>query len=192
MRESGSDMEVFQNYETWLDTEMAMVDPDGENSDQIMKDFQSMKSELSKMTQAWVDRRDYILDHVFGERLQVADDQLPVLESLDCLEKLSGETRLTSPSGKVQLNHLQTRGKRVHWHVARDLGKTGYLLHADVGKKGMEKLETFFGNQNPPFAPEMRRDGNRLVLHIPQSQVQAFNHAMQEVNVIAHKGQTER
>ncbi len=187
MRQTGSDLEVFENYGAWLDSEMAAVNPRDKNADQVLEDFQSMKSELLKMKDAWISRRDYILDDVFGERLQVADDPPGVLESLDCLEKLSSETRLTSPSGRVRLNHLQVKGARVEWHVARDLEGDGYLLHATAGKSVMERLEAFFAGQKPPFDPGMSMDGNQLKLHIPGSRIQAFNQAMAEPAVIAFK-----
>ncbi|MBI9093009.1 MAG: hypothetical protein JEZ12_27665 [Desulfobacterium sp.] len=186
MRDNGSDLAVFDNYDAWIDSEIKSLQGDSNNESQI-NDFQSMKAELGKMKEAWTERRDYILDTVFGERLQVANDKPAVIESLDCLEKLTAKARITSPSGKVHLHHLQTSGKRAEWHVTRDLAGTGYLLHADTGKQGMEKLQRFFSNSHTAFEPKMEMDGKRLMLHVPQSEIETFTGLMQEGNILDHK-----
>ena len=59
------------------------------------------------MRDAFIARRDYILNDVFGERLPFLDDNPPILENLSSLEKLTSRTTRTSPHGTVQLEHLQ-------------------------------------------------------------------------------------
>jgi hypothetical protein len=186
MRDNGSDVEVFDNYEAWIDSEIDSLQGDLENKSQI-EDLQSMKTELGKMKDAWTQRRDYILDTVFGERLQVANDKPSVIESLDCLEKLTAKARITSPTGKVHLHHLQAQGERSEWHVTRNLAGKGYLLHADTGKKGMERLQRFFSSRVPAFEPKMEMDGKRLMLHVSQADIERFTGLMQEGNILEHK-----
>ena len=59
------------------------------------------------MRDAFIARRDYILNDVFGERLPFLDDNPPILENLSSLEKLTSRTTRRSPHGTVQLEHLQ-------------------------------------------------------------------------------------
>ena len=68
------------------------------------------------MRDAFIARRDYILNDVFGERLPFLDDNPPILENLSSLEKLTSRTTRRSPHGTVQLEHLQVvEGGRQQW-----------------------------------------------------------------------------
>lgn len=50
------------------------------------------------MRDAFIARRDYILNDVFGERLPFLDDNPPILENLSSLEKLTSRTTRRFPA----------------------------------------------------------------------------------------------
>ena len=133
------------------------------------------------MRDAFIARRDYILNDVFGERLPFLDDNPPILENLSSLEKR------TSPHGTVQLEHLQVvEGGRQQWHIQRD-GEGGYIFQA-VSRdpaKARATVNDLLRASNLPFHAE--GDAATACLHVPASQVRAFAAAMSEANVITYK-----
>ena len=139
------------------------------------------------MRDAFIARRDYILNDVFGERLPFLDDNPPILENLSNLEKLTSRTTRTSPHGTVQLEHLQVvEGGRQQWHIQRD-GGGGYIFQAVSGDpaKARATVNDLLRARNLPFKAD--GDAATAYLHVPASQVQAFAAAMSEANVIAYK-----
>lgn len=191
MRDSGGDLKVFSSYIGWLRGEVERIagDPSlGENEkrDQIA-DFRELRHQVKTMRDAFITRRDYILNDVFGERLPFLDDNPPILENLSNLEKLTSRTTRTSPHGTVQLEHLQVvEGGRQQWHIQRD-GEGGYIFQAVSGDpaKARATVNDLLRASNLPFHAE--GDAATACLHVPASQVRAFAAAMSEANVIAYK-----
>ena len=178
MRDSGEDLRVFDSYTEWLSGELDTPRP----ADEI-REFQGMLDKVSSMKTAYVERRDYILDEVFGERIRFMDDVPPVLEALDMLEKLTSPTRMTSPSGDVQLRHIQLNGTRQEWHIARD-GQGGYLFSTADSSRVRRHLADFLNSIGPlPLATT----NGQLSLHISAAQLPAFLNRMTEQAVIAAK-----
>ena len=70
------------------------------------------------MRDAFIARRDYILNDVFGERLPFLDDNPPILENLSSLEKLTAKARAT-------VNDL-LRASNLPFHAEGDAA-TAYL-----------------------------------------------------------------
>lgn len=182
MRNNGDDLRVFDSYENWVDTELAQQ----HLTEEMQKEFQGMKDQIQDMKKAFIDRRDYILDEVFGERIKFMDANPPVLHALDALEKLTSPTRMTSPSGDITLRHPQVEdGKRQEWHIASD-GNNGYTFSTTGSQSVVRALTDFLQNQMNPM-PEPTRQNGKISLHIPDGQLQNFMNAMNEQNVIAAK-----
>ncbi|MCG8566254.1 MAG: hypothetical protein MI747_14350, partial [Desulfobacterales bacterium] len=193
MRDNGSDLEVFQGYREWISGEIDRLDaggpqePEGRQIKKKRVDLEKLRDRVDDMTDAWVQRRDYILDEVFGERLLVPEDDFSVVEGLDLLEKITGKARRTSPGGKVELSHLQLQGKRQEWHVAQNEATGGYLLYADVGKSGEGRLNAFLQSQDPDLSHLVSRDSKRVFMDVPSDQMEAFGRVFQEAGLIDHK-----
>lgn len=191
MRDSGGDLKVFSSYIGWLREEMGRIagDPNlGEDEKKSqLADFQGLRAQVETMRDAFIARRDYILDDVFAERLPFLDDNPPILENLSNLEKLTSRTTRTSPQGTVQLEHLQVvEGGRQQWHIQRD-AEGGYIFQAisgDPAKARATVNEMLRASSLPLF---VEGDAATAYLHVPASQVQAFAAAMSEANVIAYK-----
>ena len=126
------------------------------------------------MRDAFIARRDYILNDVFGERLPFLDDNPPILENLSSLEKL------TSPHGTFNWSICK------QWHIQRD-GEGGYIFQAVSGDpaKSRATVNDLLRASNLPF--HAKGDAATACLHVPASQVRAFAAAMSEANVIAYK-----
>ena len=180
MREDGGDMRVFDSYAAWLGEELK-----GRKTPAEKEELSGMLRKVEDMRTAFIARRDYILDEVFGERLRFMDANPPVLEALDALEKLTSPTRMTSPSGEVQLRHMQLAGKRQEWHI-KDDGQRGYTFSTNGGSGVEKSLRSFLESRMAPM-PAMGREKGVLSLHVPASQLTAFLHAMTEKEVTAAK-----
>lgn len=180
MRDRGEDLRVFDSYVEWLNEELSTPRPSAER-----EEFQSMLDKVESMKAAFVERRDYILDEVFGERIRFMDAVPPVLDALDALEKLTSPTRMTSPSGEIRLRHPQLSGSRQEWHIAGD-GQGGYTFSTTGGSRLQRRLTDFLQGRVEPL-PELSMEGGVFSLHIPHAQLTDFLSVMTEQEVVAAK-----
>ena len=178
MRESGADLKVFDSYGSWLIEQIQTCALPEEAAE-----FKKLAADVEKMRSAFIARRDYILNDVFGERIPFLNAEPPILDSLDALEKLTSETRMTSANGEVVLRHPQISGQRQEWHIAADnLG--GYILTADTGREPAALGEFFraYGIDCP-----IERQGSAVRIRVTADKLENFVNAMTEQNVIAAK-----
>ena len=180
MRKNGGDMRVFDSYAAWLAEEMQTRQDPAEK-----KELQGMLRKVEEMKTSFIERRDYILDEVFGERLRFLDARPPVLEALDALEKLTSPTRMTSPSGEIRLRHPQISGTRQEWHIREDGGQ-GYVFSTKGGGSVERSLRDFL-EKRLGTVPDIASKGGEITLHVTGADLTAFLQAMTEQNVTAAK-----
>lgn len=175
MRESGADLKVFDSYRLWLDEQIALAGQSDEAAE-----FKKLAADVEKMRAAFIARRDYILDDVFGERIQFINARPPILDSLDALEKLTSETRMTSAGGEIALRHPQISGQRQEWHIASD-NAGGYVLTTKAGSepKGLREFFRRYGIDSP-----VQAEGGQVRIHVAADRVQDFAAAMTEQHII--------
>lgn len=177
MRAQGTDMAVFDGYANWLDTERETINTQQELAPGAKKDaleeLDNLQSNLESMRTAFTERRDYILDEVFGERAAFINDQPFILEQLSNLEKLSSPTSTHSKNGEVELEHLRVTDRQ-EWHISR-APDGGYTFTTKGDTNMLNKLTDFF---QPALIPS-RHDGT-ISLTVPQGQVQNFCNTLTE------------
>lgn len=174
MRESGEDVAIFDQY----------IQAFGEKGD---LDF---AKDLKEMKEAYIARRDYILDEVFAQRLQFKD-QPEVLSSLDALEKLTSDTATTSPSGEVELKHLRVVDRQ-EWHISKN--EDGSITLSTTAKKTSQanELDSLIQglaakNGMDPSSLNIEKAGKEIKITIKESDLDAFTQAFNEDNVKALK-----
>lgn len=178
MRENGADLKVFDSYGTWLN-EQIQNSADSEEK----AEFKKLASDVEKMRSRFIARRDYILDEVFGERIQFINANPPILDSLDALEKLTSETRMTSENGEIALRHPQLAGSRQEWHIASDTAG-GYVLTTEAGREPAGLREFF---QNHGIDCPLQTAGGLVRIHVAAQNIQNFVQAMTERHVVEAK-----
>lgn len=178
MRENGADLKVFDSYGTWLN-EQIQNSADSEEK----AEFKKLASDVEKMRSRFIARRDYILDEVFGERIQFINANPPILDSLDALEKLTSETRMTSENGEIALRHPQLAGSRQEWHIASDTAG-GYVLTTEAGREPAGLREFF---QNHGIDCPLQTAGGQVRIHVAAQNIQNFVQAMTERHVVEAK-----
>lgn len=178
MRESGADLKVFDSYGTWLN-EQIQISADPEEKEE----FKKLAADVEKMRSQFIARRDYILDDVFGERIQFINADPPILDSLDALEKLTSKTRMTSENGEIALRHPQIAGSRQEWRIASDTAG-GYVLTTQAGSEP-GGLREFF--QNHGIDCPLQAGGGQVRIHVTAQNVRNFVQAMTEQHVVEAK-----
>lgn len=180
MRKEGKDTAVFDSYIAYF--REAATD----KSPNVQKEYYNYIKKIEDLRQSFIERRDYILDEVFSQRLEFANDEPYILEALDKLEKLtSKKVRNTSATGKIELRHLQVDGNsnRTIWNINRD--GDGYKLScSNIPSQKLDSLKTYIRAFN--FGDNvLSQNGNNIVLNITKDKVEDFCQMMAEDKIKA-------
>jgi hypothetical protein len=181
LRESGDDLALFDAY---LET-FTGVDHSGEYHPEL--DF---REKIASMRDAYVARRDYILDDVFADRVPfLSNDRQPygkpALEVVDALEKLTSVTSMASPNGVVSLEHPQVLS-RVRWDMAEVGDRVTFVTKN--GAEAEAKIAAFnLENPLPPGVVLKKSPNGALALIVPKDQVIALSQCLNEQAIIQHK-----
>ena len=181
LRDSGEDVALFDAY---------LEAFDGTGKDNEYHSELDFREKIEAMKEAYIARRDYILDQVFGDRAPfLAEDSKPygkpALEMVDALEKLTSVTSMVSPSGVVGLEHPRVVS-RVQWDMAEDNNHVVFTTKAGV--LAANKLKEFGLREPLPCGAELKSGpGGVLHLVVPKDQMIAFSEQLNETAVVQYK-----
>ncbi|OYV48163.1 MAG: hypothetical protein B7X06_01875 [Verrucomicrobia bacterium 21-51-4] len=89
----------------------------------------NFSEDIGEVLKSYVERRDYILDEVFAQRLHIYDSDTvagpAALKLVDALEKATSKTSMQSPTGAVALNYPRVE-ERVPWDAQYDTSRNVY------------------------------------------------------------------
>lgn len=182
LRESGDDLALFDAYLEVFNG----VDNDDEYHSEL--DF---REKVAAMREAYIARRDYILDEVFEDRVPFLGQDhepygKPALEVVDALEKLTSVTSMTSPSGVVALDHPRVVS-RVQWDMSEDDEGNVYFTAKPPGNAAAD-IKSLLGEPLPDGAAlRSNASGKMLRLVVPKGQMGQFSEHLSETAVIKHK-----
>lgn len=187
LAKTGEDVAVFDDYAKQFDGS-------------LHKDL-NYKREFEGLRDMYVDRRTAILN-VFKERLEVDGFNFQdgikdkendprqkelankALDVLDNLEKLTSETRSTSPKGQVALDRPLVT-KRKEWHIEQDKTSNNIVMSFEGGSRSRRSAETAIrdmikkdpalGKAFQEGAFELRNEGGRLKVIVPHDGKGAAN-----------------
>lgn len=121
--------------------------------------------EIKEMQKAYLNRREYILDTVFKERLPFmkSEEGKLVLNILDCLEKVTSERDIYSPNRTILLRYPRII-KRTEWNIKRHpkeqnsyVFTTTLIPQEKASKMQKELLELVNGKAKVFYNPKMKR-----------------------------------
>ena len=158
LRALGQDLELFDAYlRQFAEGEMDFSEP------------------LQAIRQAYINRRDYILDEVFAERLAVyyADpiEGPAAVEFADTLEKLTSETSGFSPNKTVKLEYPRVT-KRLPWTVRFDAITNNYVFETkSKDPKVLDKVKKFIDSQNQATGIKAKQGSTGLSMIVPADRI---------------------
>jgi hypothetical protein len=191
LRESGEDLQVFDDYAREFNKDK-----------QPGMDFED---QINSMKGAYEQRRDYILDDVFKERLGVYDYDMSgvgdanaqetakkqTLDVLDTLEKIT--SKHSWMSGNTELEY-PTVSKRTEWNV-KESGDNVEFSVARPSRDARRQLESFMaerGLDQGQYDIRRQQDGS-LVLSVPKTELGTAFRDFSVQNLRAHdEARTQR
>lgn len=182
MRASGEDMRVFDGYVSYF-TQLRDA-PDTEPA--MRQEYQAYIDDIESKRSAFIDRRDYILDEVFKERLTVYHDRPELTEAADKLEKLIAPSTDRAPDGSdVQMRHLRLESQSKRNPVHLEKTDTGYTLSFKGNLHTLERVSSFLSSRpegaDGRFQPVLNR--GTLTLALDGESIAAFASALDEAHV---------
>lgn len=179
MRNEGSDMRIFDGYRTYFEEQMKATDDPN-----LKNEYASYIADLEDKRSAFIARRDYILDDVFKERLEIYHENKDLLESMDKMEKLFSPSTLKAPDGSdVKMRHLRLKdqSKRVEVHAQKE--GDGFTLSFKGDHNRLERLNSYLTNQGQTLTQNAQLQNGQITLHLQAQDLDNFNSAFNEENL---------
>lgn len=176
MRDEGSDMRIFDGYRAYFAEQMQATD-----DPKLKKEYASYITDLEDKRSAFIARRDYILDEVFKERLEIYHENPDLLESMDKMEKLLSPSTLKAPDGSdVKMRHLrlEDQSKRVEVHAQKE--GDGFTLSFKGDNRRLERLNAYLATQGQTLTQNAQLQNGQITLHLQAEDLENFNRAFDE------------